>query len=171
MTFGLGHLAESLERDQTGTDLGDGRSAAGHHERRHAGQVRSDPAQHLAFGRRFTHQPDVALGEVAQTAVDHLGAAARGPRRHVPSLDEGDSQTTKCGVAGDAGSGDARTDDHHVELLCRQPCERGRAVPEVEGPVDPLLGCPVRLAARVRDVIHQPQPYAHEDACGIAAGA
>ena len=43
-------------------------------------EMRRQPAQALALARRLEHEPDLALLEVAQAAVDQLRRAARGAR-------------------------------------------------------------------------------------------
>ncbi len=70
--------------------------------------------------RRLVHEPNVALLQVAQSAVDELRALRRRARREVVALDECRTQAPAGRVEGSAGSGDAATDHQHVELLRRQ---------------------------------------------------
>src|SRR5439155_18627174 len=53
--------------------------------------------------------------QVAQPAVHQLGTPPAGAERQVVLLDERDAQTAARRVEGDAGAGDAATDDDHVE--------------------------------------------------------
>jgi hypothetical protein len=77
--------------------------------------VRSDGEQPLTFRERLAYQPELVLLEVAQAAVDQLGAGGGGVRGQVVLLDEADAQPASRGVPRDAGTVDAATDDQQVE--------------------------------------------------------
>ena len=71
--------------------------------------------QDMALTGALHGDADRALREVAQAAVDELGApAARAPGQVAP-LDERDAQAARGGVQRGAGAGDAATDDEQVE--------------------------------------------------------
>ena len=88
--------------------------------------MRRVAAQPLALVERLVDEADVALLEVAQAAVDELGALRRRAAGEVVGLDEGRAQAPGGGVEGDAGAGDAAADDEHVERLGGQALEHRR---------------------------------------------
>ena len=65
--------------------------------------------------RPLVHEAHVALLEVAEAAVDELGALRRGAGGEVVALDEGGPQPAGGGVEGGADAGDAAADDQDVE--------------------------------------------------------
>ena len=69
------------------------------HERQRLDEVRRLRDQHLALGERLGHQPELVVLEVAQAAVDQLGAPLRGGRREVVALDEQRREPAAGGVA------------------------------------------------------------------------
>ena len=81
------------------------------HERERLDEVRRDGEQHLALGERFGDQPELVVLEVAQAAVDELGAPLRRGRREVVLLDQQHRQAAARRVARDAGAVDAAADD------------------------------------------------------------
>jgi hypothetical protein len=85
-----------------------------HHEAQRPHDVRRALEQHLAFGQRLAHQREFVVLEVAQPAVDQLGAARRGVRGEVVLLAQQHAQATACQIAGDAGAVDAAAHDQHV---------------------------------------------------------
>ena len=87
------------------------------HERQQLDEVRRVAAQPLALVERLVDEADVALLQVAQAAVDELGALRRRAAGEVVALDERRAQAPRGGVEGDAGAGDAAADDEHVERL------------------------------------------------------
>ena len=90
--------------------------------------MRRVAAQPLALVERLVDEADVALLEVAQAAVDELGALRRRPAGEVVGLDEGGAQAAGGGVEGHPGAGDAAADDEHVERLGGQALEHRRPV-------------------------------------------
>ena len=73
-------------------------------------------------------EPDLALLEVPDAAVDHLRRLRRRPRREVGLLDERGPQPPAGRVEGDAGAGHATADDEDVERVAGQPSQRRRPV-------------------------------------------
>ena len=57
--------------------------------------------------------------QVANTAMDQLGAAAAGAFREVILFDQGHLQTAGCRIEGDSTPRCATTDDEQVEKLDR----------------------------------------------------
>ena len=117
--------------------------------------------QSLTFVQRLVDEPDVAVLEVPQTAVDELGALRRGPAGEVVALDERGAQATCHGVERDAGAGDPAADDQHVELLVAQSLEHRGAVERGSGhradarcwaPAEHATNCVPRLCVRCRPV-------------------
>ena len=117
-------------------------------------------AQPLALVQRLVDQAHVALLEVAQAAVDELGALRRGAAGEVVALDERRAQAPGGGVEGDAGAGDPAADDEHVERLGGQALEH-RGPPNGVGTrcsADTAAECrsgprrrrPLRTAQRIR---------------------
>ena len=86
------------------------------HERQHPHQVGGVAAQPLALGQRLVDEGDLALLEVAEAAVDQLGALRRRARGEVAAFDERGAQAPAGGVEGHAGAGDAAAHDQHVEV-------------------------------------------------------
>jgi hypothetical protein len=89
-------------------------------------EVRRQSEQASALGARLEDEPQMAVLEVADPAVDEPRRPARGPAREVLLLDERDPQATERGVSRDAAAGDAAADHQKVELPI---AERGEAVP------------------------------------------
>jgi len=75
----------------------------------------------------FEDEAEIAVLEIAKAAVDEAGGLARGLAREVAGLDERDGDPAQSGVADDAGSRRAASDDQQLELFVREPFERGRA--------------------------------------------
>jgi hypothetical protein len=46
----------------------------GHHETQRPGDVGRNAQQHFTLGQRFAHQPEFVMFQVAQAAMDQLGA-------------------------------------------------------------------------------------------------
>ena len=74
--------------------------------------------------QRLSHQPELELLEVAQTAVEHLRRAARCARREIAGLDNGHLQPAGGGIERGTGAHHAAADDDDVELLGTQPIPR-----------------------------------------------
>jgi hypothetical protein len=76
--------------------------------------MRSVLPQQTALLERLHHQRDVALFEVANTAVYELGAPAGCPFAEVMLFQEDDVVAAARRVNGDAGAGSAAADDDDV---------------------------------------------------------
>jgi hypothetical protein len=68
-----------------------------------------------ALAQRLVHEADVALLQVPQAAVHHLGGLRGGARGEVVAFDERRAQTAAGGVERAPGAGDAAADHQHVE--------------------------------------------------------
>ena len=86
------------------------------HERQRLDDVRRLPQHHLALGERLADQPELVVLEVAQAAVDQLGAPLRRGRGEVVLLDQQHLEPAAGGVARDARAVDAGADDEEIEL-------------------------------------------------------
>ena len=87
--------------------------------------------QQSSFMKCFANQVDVPLREIANPAVDQLGAATRGPLRKVARLEQECAVATRRGVNGCAQAGRAPADYHDVPGLAVAetiqaliPCQR-----------------------------------------------
>ncbi len=90
------------------------------HERQRLDQVRRLREQHLALGERLGDQPEFVVLEIAQSAVDQLGAPLRGCRGEIVLLDQQRREPAPGSVARHAGTVDATPDDQEiVDLLVR----------------------------------------------------
>ncbi len=128
------HPAEFLEGPQAGAQLGDSPGpAGGDDEGNQPGQMGGDGLDDPALRGRLAHQGQVALGKIAQAAVDHLRGAAAGPGGEIAGLDQGHGETAHGGVAGDAGPGDAAADHRDIEDARLQFGEQTGAVAKIEG--------------------------------------
>src|SRR5712692_2730856 len=76
--------------------------------------VRRSAQQDLTLGERFGDQPEFVVFEVAQPAVNELGAPRRGMRREVVFLDEQHLESASRGVARDTRSVDSTAGDGEV---------------------------------------------------------
>jgi len=94
--------------------------------------LKADPAQDLAFRCRFLDQGDVALPEIAQPAVDQLGAAAARAARIVAGFQQRDGQSAQRRITGDARPRHSSADDDQVEALPLQRREAVRPVARVD---------------------------------------
>ena len=78
----------------------------------------------------LVHEPDLALLQVAQAAVDELGGLRRRARGEVVALDERRAKAAGGGVEGDADAGDAAADHQDVERVVGESAQGG-------GPIEP----------------------------------
>ena len=85
------------------------------HERQRRDDVRRDRQQHFAFGERLGDQPELVVLEVAQPAMDQLGALRRSGRGEIVLFGQQHGKAAARGVARDAGAVDAAADDEEVE--------------------------------------------------------
>ena len=92
-------------------------------------EMRREPVeQQPALGQRLAHQPEVALLQIPQPAVDELARAAGGAGREVARLHERDVQPARGGVERATGPRRTAADHHHVEDLVAQARERRAAL-------------------------------------------
>jgi len=80
-------------------------------------------AERVHLGERLPDEAEVTEAQVAQPAVDQLRRRARGARREVVTLDQGDPQPVARGDLGDAGADDPAPHDQEVEPLRLQALE------------------------------------------------
>ncbi len=78
--------------------------------------MRRGAQQHFAFAQRRTHQPEFAVLQITQPAMDQLRGCRRRAGRKIVLLDEHDPQAAAGGVAGNAGAVDAAADDGEIEI-------------------------------------------------------
>ena len=107
-------------------------------------EVRRGGREHDApLPRALMRDPDSALREIAQPAVNKLGTPARRAEREVVLLDQRDGQPARDGVERGTGAGHAAADDENVDDLAVS--ERGklarRAAPRSAKPL-PNLSSP-----------------------------
>ena len=86
------------------------------HEAHRPDEVRRHAQHHLALDQRLAHQPQPAVLEIAQAAVDELGGSGRRAGGEIVLLDQQDAQTPAGGIAGDAGAVDAAADNGQIEV-------------------------------------------------------
>ena len=85
-----------------------------HDEGKRPDDVRRGAQQHFALLQRLAHQAELVILEVAQSAVDELGAGGRGVGREIVLLAKQDGQTATRRIARDAGAVDATADDEQI---------------------------------------------------------
>ena len=122
---------EMVVEEQPGADEPRGTQVRGvrHDEVQRPDEVRRGGEQHLALAQRLAHQAEVQLLEVAQPAVDELGARRGGVRGEIVLLAQHHRQAAPRGVAGDAGAVDAPTDDQQVAAARGAHASRGACRP------------------------------------------
>ncbi|CAH0252429.1 hypothetical protein SRABI128_02944 [Microbacterium sp. Bi128] len=79
--------------------------------------VRGRLDQVVALGDGFLHETELAVLEVADTAVDHVARGRGGARDEVAALDEGDLHALEGEVAEGGDAVDAPSDDEDVEVV------------------------------------------------------
>ena len=84
------------------------------HEAQRPRQMRCGGEHHLALLQRFPHQAEVVVFEVAQSAVDQLGAGRGRVRRQVVLLAEHRAQAASRRISRDTCAIDTAADDEHV---------------------------------------------------------
>ena len=84
------------------------------HEFQRPDDVRRDAQHHLALGQRLRHQAKLVVFEVAQPAVNQLGAGRGGCRGEIVLLGEQHLEAATGGIARDARAVDAAADDGDV---------------------------------------------------------
>ena len=76
--------------------------------------VRGVAQQDLAFAERLTNQTEFIVLEIAQSAVDQLGARRRGALGKIALLRQEDLQAPTGGIARNTAAVDATADDRNV---------------------------------------------------------
>src|SRR5699024_4933747 len=80
--------------------------------------MRRDAPEYFAFPQRLAYQAELVILQIAQTAMDQLGAGRGGVTGQVGLFAQQYAQTTTGRVTGDAGTIDAATDDDEVIIRC-----------------------------------------------------
>jgi hypothetical protein len=86
-------------------------------------QVRRQPKEDGALVKRFPHQADLEMLQVAEPAVNHLRRLAAAAGSEVALFDERDRQSPESGIPGDAGPGRAASQNGDVEVILTEPLE------------------------------------------------
>ncbi len=97
------------------------------------GSVVQEP---VPFEEALVHEPELALLEVPEAAMDEFRGLGGGARGEVAPLDERGAVAACRRVERHAGAGHPAADHEHVELLGRQPVEGESAVERRVGMVD-----------------------------------
>ena len=84
------------------------------HELQRFDQMRRCLEQHFALMQGLAYQAEFIVFEVAQAAMDQLGAPLRGRRSKIALLDQQHRQAAPGGVTRDAATIDATADDQQV---------------------------------------------------------
>ena len=79
-------------------------------------QMRRHPQQHLAFVQRGAHQPQRAVLQIAQAAMNELGGRRRRAGGEVVLLEQDHPEAAPGGVAGNANAVNAAPDDGEIEI-------------------------------------------------------
>lgn len=95
-----------------------------HQERGRIDEVRGEFDHELALEQGFPDQADVEVLEVAQPAVDHLRRTRGGADRKVTAFEQRHRISPRGGIERDSGTGDATTDDDHLEFLAGDGLDR-----------------------------------------------
>jgi hypothetical protein len=80
-------------------------------------EVRTLAEQSLAFVQRFANQADLAMLEIAQSAVDNAGGTRRRARSKVVLLNQQDALAGLRALARNGDAIDAAADHDYVEML------------------------------------------------------
>jgi len=80
-------------------------------------QVRAFAEQAFAFAQRFTHQTELSVFEIAQSAVDDARGAAGHTRCEVILLDQQSALARAGTLTRDGNTVDSPADDHNVKVL------------------------------------------------------
>ena len=87
------------------------------HEAHRPGDVRGHAQQHLALDQRLAHQPEFVIFQIAQPAMDQLGAGRGGGAGKVLLLAQEDGKRRAGGITGNAAAIHAAADDGDIENL------------------------------------------------------
>ena len=92
-----------------------------HRQRRH--EVRRVRGQDAPLGQGLAHEPDLAVREIAQAAVDLARRLARRARREIAALEKRHAEPARRRVEGNPRTADPAADHDDVELLLAQPLD------------------------------------------------
>jgi hypothetical protein len=116
------------------------RALAGHvreHEAQGPDDVRRLGKQHLALTKCFAHETECVVLEIAQTAMDELGACRAGGAAEIPHFREQDGQPAAGGVRRDAAAVHAAANDRKIVCIRRShasaACRLGSGRPNHPG--------------------------------------
>ena len=113
--------AQGIAERVTCSDEGTARAGVGSVQRQHLGerpgQVRRDAGhQQVALRGALVRDPDLPGREVAQPPVHEFRGPAARARREVTAFDEDGAQAARRGIQCHARTGDAASDDEHIDL-------------------------------------------------------
>jgi hypothetical protein len=83
----------------------------------------SNRAQHGSLASGLAHQRNIALFEIADSAVDELRRAAAGPARKIALLKQHNGEASQRGLTGDTRTTDSSAYDHNVDQVLRRAFE------------------------------------------------
>ena len=95
-------------------------------ERERPDEVRRDGQQDAPLAQRLGDEPDLAVLQIAEAAVDQPARPRAGSGREVAPLDQPDPQPAHRRIARHAGADDPAPDDEQVERLVGQAREQAR---------------------------------------------
>jgi len=78
--------------------------------------MRHHPQQHFALAERGAHQPQRAVFQIAQAAMDQLRRSGRRTGREIALLEQHDLQPASRRIARDAGAVDAAANNSEIEV-------------------------------------------------------
>ena len=84
-------------------------------KREWAHEVRRDPEQYATLVTRLEDEPEGALLEIADAAMDESRRVRRGARTEIGFVDQGSAEPAQRRVACNARPGDATTDDEEIQ--------------------------------------------------------
>ena len=87
----------------------------GQHEAHRPRDMRHGFQQHFAFGQRVTHEANLEILKVAQTAVEQFGRGRRGRGGQIIHLGQGHAKTPPCGIARNTSPVNTTTDDEKID--------------------------------------------------------
>ncbi len=86
--------------------------------------MRRDPQQRVALGDGFVDEAELAVLEIPDAAVDHVGRRRRGAADEVAALDERDIDALQREVAEGRETVDPAADDQDIGIRARRAALR-----------------------------------------------
>ncbi len=80
-------------------------------------QMRRERDHQLALEQRLAHEREIEVLQVAESAMNELAGAARGPRGEVGALHERHAEPARGGVERHPRAGDAPADHDEIEFV------------------------------------------------------